>query len=157
MDTAKVMLQSARGDTLVARALFDSGSDTSFVSEWVAQSLRLPRKPVNVSVSGIQGTDTGTAVGEVQVTLRALTESPFSFNLVALVLRKITNQIPHDRIALQKWDHLDGLTLVDPDFAHPGRVDVIIGSDVGGHLLLDDSRKGNQHEPVPVLRLSVIS
>ncbi|KMQ91466.1 transposon polyprotein [Lasius niger] len=57
--TAMVQLKGESGRTTTVRALLDSGSESSFISERMAQQLRLSRRRVNVTVSGLQGVTTG--------------------------------------------------------------------------------------------------
>lgn len=61
--TARVRVANRFGTLHLARALIDQGSETSFVSEALAQKLLLPRKHASVSVIGVGGTQTGVAKG----------------------------------------------------------------------------------------------
>ena len=51
--TCRVLVFAPDGSTIEARALLDNGSTSSFVSEHLVQSLRLPRSQRSVCVSGI--------------------------------------------------------------------------------------------------------
>ncbi len=53
--TCRIMITSPNGFSLKARALLDNASSASFVSERLAQTLRLPRTSQNITVSGIAG------------------------------------------------------------------------------------------------------
>ncbi|XP_029166206.1 uncharacterized protein LOC114937012 [Nylanderia fulva] len=57
--TAVIQVFGELGQSLTVLALLDSGSEASFISERVAQQLRLPRRRVNVTVSGLQSATTG--------------------------------------------------------------------------------------------------
>lgn len=63
--TALVKIRDSRGQYLLARALLDSGSQSSFVSESLCQRLALSRTKVNLPVSGI-----GQALVNVRYTVR---------------------------------------------------------------------------------------
>ncbi|XP_071651729.1 uncharacterized protein [Temnothorax longispinosus] len=56
--TARVLLRNAQGHVVKVRALLNSGSEATFVSEWVAQTLRLRRDPVDDD-DGPLGNETG--------------------------------------------------------------------------------------------------
>ena len=56
--TCQFLIIGPDGSSLKARALLDSGSSASFVSERVVQTLRLPRIKQNVSVSVMGGAST---------------------------------------------------------------------------------------------------
>jgi len=53
--TCQIRVKSPNGSHVVARALLDSASSASFVSERLAQSLHLPRTKRDVVISGIAG------------------------------------------------------------------------------------------------------
>ena len=54
MMTSKVNLQGPNGRSLIARALLDSGSTVSMISNQVAQTLQLPKQITSVRFSGAQ-------------------------------------------------------------------------------------------------------
>ncbi|XP_076652421.1 uncharacterized protein LOC143358832 [Halictus rubicundus] len=147
--TARVKLEAPDGRTLLVRALLDSGSESSFLSEWAAQSLRLRRQAVRVLLTGYQGTNVGTARSEVRVRLCSPCDSEFQVDLEALVTKSLTAPTPSKRVVQQEWPHIRGLPLADPDFANPARVDVLLGADVCG-LLFRERRVGPAGTPVAV-------
>ncbi len=53
--TCCVSIDAPDGSTVKARALLDSASSASFVSERLAQSLCLPRSPLSARISGVAG------------------------------------------------------------------------------------------------------
>ena len=46
-----------------------------------------------------------------------------------------------------KWDHLSNITLADPDFAVPGKIDLLLGADIYSDLLLHGRRCGPANTP----------
>jgi len=147
--TATVSLIGDSGRAMTVRALLDSGSEASFVSERVAQQLKLPRRRINITVSGLQGVTTGTA--RHAVTLMVGTKRSPSVRIAlprALVLPKLTALTPGKQITRGVWSHLQGLEFADPDFARPATVDAILGADIFGMLLEGGVRRGLPGEPV---------
>ncbi|CAL1681022.1 unnamed protein product [Lasius platythorax] len=65
LSTALVTCTNGQDNSLVVRALLDSGSEASLVSERVAQTLKLPRHRVHVPMMGIQGASSGVATQSV--------------------------------------------------------------------------------------------
>ena len=59
----------------------------------------------------------------------------------ALVIRNINFISPPVAIRLEKWIHLNQLLLADPEFYRARRVDLILGADIYGHLILDGVRR----------------
>lgn len=51
--TSRIVIKAPDGSLVEARALLDSASSASFVSERIAQSLRLPRMRQSARISGI--------------------------------------------------------------------------------------------------------
>ncbi|XP_046141146.1 uncharacterized protein LOC123987688 [Osmia bicornis bicornis] len=138
--TAKVRVEAPSGELLEVRALLDTGSDTSLVSAWVAQALRLPRRAVSVAISGVQENESGVAKSEVSLSSRSRLDPSFHLSVRALVLRKLTALLPARAVHSQSWPYLQGVTLADPEYGVPSRVDLILGADICGVLLQDESR-----------------
>lgn len=97
--TATIILEAPGGQTLAVRALLDPGSESSFLSEWAAQSLHLRRRTVRVNLTGYQGIHVGTAQSEVQVMLRSPVDGDFKTVLEALVTKTLTAPTPSQPIS----------------------------------------------------------
>ena len=119
------------GSFMCVRALLDSGSSASFISERMVQALRLGRTRTNVSVSGIGGMSPDMAV-------KAITDFQISsaigvgniMSLRALVVARVVHDLPTTAIPYNKeWSHLTGLPLADPQFNVPGKVDLLLRVD----------------------------
>ncbi|KAL7306684.1 hypothetical protein TKK_0001357 [Trichogramma kaykai] len=152
LTTARVRHVSPQGYSVVVRALLDSVSESSFITEKVAKKLQLRLSRVNDSVSGIRAISVGQA--HIQSELQGSTIEDLSRNLnfTALVLDRITSDIPSAPVKpASTWSHLAGLKLADPDYGRPGPIDVMFGADVTGFLLLDQTRSGSIDEPVAKL------
>ncbi|XP_076397876.1 uncharacterized protein LOC143266125 [Megachile rotundata] len=149
--TARVKLEAPSGEMIEVRALLDTGSDSSFVTSWVAQALRLPRRAVRVAISGVQEQESGVATREVNFVVRSRHSEDFRLSVRALVLRKLTSLLPTHQVKGSSWPHLQGLPLADPDFGVPSRVDLILGADVCGSLFQEGTRVGPEGSPVAKL------
>ncbi|XP_051168418.1 uncharacterized protein LOC127286147 [Leptopilina boulardi] len=109
--------------------------------------LNLPVTPVKVSISSLGNKSVEAAHGRVVLELIPLNCSlPIKLN--ALVLRKFGIIAPTRKVPLQTWPHIQNLNLADPAFTEPRPIDIILGADVYGTLLLDGIRKGHQSAPV---------
>ena len=73
-----------------------------------------------------------SATGVVQVELKSIRgREKGRLRVEALVLPKISLELPMQQLQFDpKWNHLKGLTLADPNFGTPGRVDILTGADV---------------------------
>lgn len=148
LSTACVPLEPDNGLVMTVRALLDSGSEESFLSEHVAQSLGLKSTSVNVAVAGVGNSTTAVARKCVSATLKTVHDSNFALKFSALVLKKVTSLVPRSGVSAKLWPHLEGLTLADPHYGTPGRVDCILSSEVCAAVLLQDIRKGDPGTPI---------
>ncbi|XP_025270370.1 uncharacterized protein LOC112639710 [Camponotus floridanus] len=72
-----------------------------------------------------------------------------TIQLTALVLpRQLTAYSGASTLGSRTWPHLQGVLLADPDYSAEDPVDLILGADVYGEILLPGLRKGTRHEPV---------
>ncbi len=149
--TCRILVSSPDGFTTQARAMLDSASSSSFVSERLAQHLRLPRSGRLVQITGIGG----VSHNSVNQSVSHFRISPVwrgdggSMEVEAIVLPKVTLNVPVHPVSYDsEWHHLSGIQLADPDFGTPGRVDVLLGVDVFTSVLLHGRRHGPSGSPV---------
>ncbi|XP_073820604.1 uncharacterized protein [Musca autumnalis] len=147
LGTALIRLRDESGRLQPARALFDNGSHATFITEACVQRLRIPRKHASVMVTGI-GTSLGGGVkGKVDLSLYPKTSTNL-FNINALVLSKLTNDLPSVEIPIVRWPHIENLRLADPQFTHPGPIDLLIGVDEMDKFIIDGFKKGPPGTPM---------
>lgn len=150
--TSRVIVFAPDGSYIQARALLDNGSTSSFVSERLVQSLAIPRSQCGVCVSGIAGSMANSPVRSVAHFQIASTYSSQSkIDLTAIVLPKVTCNLPVNPVPFDhSWTHLSGLSLADPTFGEPRRVDLLLGVDVFVNVLHDGQRTGPAGSPVAI-------
>ncbi|KAF8763414.1 hypothetical protein HNY73_021601 [Argiope bruennichi] len=147
LPTAKVLLYNSGGDSFLFRALLDSGSESSFVSENVINILGLKRKNARVSLSGISGVQAGTTRGSVNLKIGSrFSEECVTVN--AFILNKVTSQIPVENINIKELDYLKGIPLSDEDFSKPSVCDIILGSDCFFSILRNGKISGSEGQPI---------
>lgn len=130
------------------RALIDPASERSFVTQQVVSQLNLNSKKVNISITGVGASNTTVAHKEVFSFLKSSKNKQFCLNFSALVLNELTRCLPNRKIDCKDWHHLKGLELADPQFAHPSRIDCILGADVYPTIILDGLVRGPLGAPV---------
>ena len=148
--TCRVQVTAPDGYVTQARALLDSASSTSFVTERLAQLLRLPRRRCDMRVCGIGGSASQSVpkgMVSFDVARRDCGSSPISVQ--AVVLSKVTADLPLQRVpAKRSWKHLNKLQLADPDFGTPGRIDILLGADVFSQAMRHGRRRGPLGSPI---------
>ena len=145
---------TSQGTTMQARALLDSASFTSFITEHLAQRLRLHRKNRCVQIAGIGGALDDPSSHTVDFGVSGLRRkrdrrSPHQlWGVEAVALPKITVPLPAFPVPFNPpWVHLTGLRLADRDFGVQGPVDVFLGADVFSRIILHGRQSGPSGTP----------
>jgi len=99
--TARVRLISGTGESFSVRALLDSASEASFVTERVVQQLALPRRKADVIVSGLQGLKIGPPTQAVSLRVGSEYSAKSVYLPTAFVLPNLTSFKPGQRIC--RW------------------------------------------------------
>ena len=148
MMTCMVLVEAPDGSTVKARALLDSASSASFVSERLVKGPCLPRLHQNTTISGIAGLTRNALQAIANLTISS-TQTGRKFNLTAIVVPRVTCDLPVKPVSFgPNWNHLNGLSLADPDFGRPGRIDLLLGVDIFIEALLHGRRAGSTGTPV---------
>lgn len=134
LSTAIVKIRDRNGNWHEARALLDSGSDANFITKSVAQALQIHQNPTNVQASGL-GQHSMTISHTISTAIASRDESYYQ-PLEFLVTSKITGLTPSDPVNLKHFEIPAGLTLADPSFHIPGKIDLLIGNEFFMELLL---------------------
>ncbi|XP_055916655.1 uncharacterized protein LOC129949299 [Eupeodes corollae] len=138
--TAVVKARAADGKLRLLRALIDTGSETSFITEAAAQLLKLEKRRTIAEVSGLGLVSSGITQHSVEVRF-ASRHSTFETAVQALVFKSLTGHLPTQRVTPGNWDHLKGLSLADPHLCEPAPIDLLLGSDVCAQILLPEIRR----------------
>ena len=94
-----------------------SASSISFVSERLAQALRLQ-------------------------------ESTKEINVKAVIVPQVTCDLPSQPLPFKAdWSHLADLTLADPDFGRPGKIDLLLGVEVFSAVVRQGRQSGMPGSP----------
>ncbi|XP_072403248.1 uncharacterized protein [Diabrotica undecimpunctata] len=135
--TALVTLYTKEHQPIRARCLLDNASQTSFITQELVNKLKLSPYTRTLEISTLSQ---NCSVSNKMVDLKifSLYDCKKGFMTSCAVLKNITcrlPQVPIDRtkIKLPEW-----VQLADPSYSVPGKIDMLLGSDVYGKLLLND-------------------
>ena len=147
--TCRARITSQNGVYSQARVFLDPGAACSFITERMAQQLRLPRRKSNTTIAGIGGISAARTRGAVSFILSHARGDGKQVQIDgAFVLPKITTDMPISPVpSISEWSHLSGLELADPDFGTPARIDVLLGADYYGEVLTHGRRWGARGTP----------
>lgn len=145
--TAIVTVVDGSGQPHSLRALIDQGSEANFVTESALNALQLPKKAVHAVISGI-GASNGHAKHITSLTIRSTHEKSFNITVEALVMGRITNLLPSNTFKPQRWEHILDLSLADPSYHRPGRIDLVLGADVLAQIIMKGVSIGSAGSPI---------
>ena len=150
LTTCYVQVEAPDGSFVKARALLDSASSTSFVSERLAQALNLSRSSQSARISGVAGL-TGSSPLQTVANFNIVTTCPpqEKIGINAIVVPRVTCDLPLQPVPFDlKWNHFCDVQLADPDFGFPGRIHLLLGVEVFAAVMLHSRRSGPPGTPV---------
>ena len=147
--TCQVVIRGPNGFATQARALLDSGSEASFITERLAQQLHLSRRRQGPAITCLGGSMPQTpSKGLVSLQITDTSQAGKIHAVEALVLPKIASNTPSYPVSIQgNWKHLTGLSFADPEYGTPGAVDLLLGADVFSRVVLHGRRFGPAGSP----------
>lgn len=146
--TAIVRLRSEHGQEVVVRALLDQGSQATFITEDIAQKLNVRKVPIVASINGIGQSGTTHIKHQAYVTMNAHFQDGLNLQMNALILKSLNSILPTANIQGANWSHIEDLVLADPNYTSPASIDVLIGSDNYGIIIMEGLRRGKIGSPI---------
>lgn len=151
VDSDQVLLSTAlvkvtcNGNKYVLRALLDSGSQSSFITESARQRIGCNTIKVNRSVSGINNTPLKIN-SSCDLILNSLHTS-FTGTVKCYIVPTVTDKLPSMKVQTQ-LNIPNNLSLADPKFHSPAEVDLLLGSDIFWDLVGSNQVKLGKNKPV---------
>ena len=108
------------------RALLDSASSASFVSERLTHLMEFPRTRQNLQISGVAGLSHATPSHSiVQFAISPVCSPADKSRVSAIVVPRVTCDLPVKPVTPQlSWSHISDISLADPDFGRPSRINL---------------------------------
>ncbi|UYV64523.1 hypothetical protein LAZ67_3001090 [Cordylochernes scorpioides] len=107
--------------------------------------LGIPIRRKRITVGGLGDQLVESSLGEVLIRFSSHFDHQ-AFETTALVLTKLTNNIPSFTVKKINYSHMKGLILADPSYFKSREIDVILGSDIVFNLIQEGRRNGNENE-----------
>ncbi|GFQ98190.1 DUF1758 domain-containing protein [Trichonephila clavata] len=101
------------------------------------------RTSVNINVDGLSSRNVGRVSGLVQLEITSLFYKNTSITVDALILPKITCDLPQFQVDASALNTFKNLQLADINCLQPSSIDILLGADVFGEIML------NRHLNVP--------
>lgn len=145
--TARVTVRATSGRSVTVRALLDQGSEMTFISENLVQTLRSKRFHLPVSISAVGGIHAGTFRYATNIFISPKDSGTPSFLTTAIVLKALTSYCPKRQADLSALARLTELSWADPDPTGNNPVQLVIGANLYSDILIEGVRKGNLGQP----------
>lgn len=130
LGTALVLVSAMNGTSLVFRAVVDSASMITCISENAARLLSLTRYfDQRNTVDGLSSCEIKTK-GVSSINISNLSGNQVARNHPVVILDKITSNLPHTHVPDEIKEKFKNLVLADPTFNLPSPVDLLIGADL---------------------------
>ncbi|XP_075158181.1 uncharacterized protein LOC142231459 [Haematobia irritans] len=134
LGTAMVKLCNS-GLTYVARALVDSGSEGTFISEKLFNNLRPPYRRTSANISGLNNSISASAQKECSFLLASNIDDHFQISVSALVVPHLSGELPSRSIDSKCLSEIPNIPLADPRFYEGSKIDLLIGADLFPHIM----------------------
>ncbi|XP_055842517.1 uncharacterized protein LOC129909461 [Episyrphus balteatus] len=127
--TALVIVEH-HGISFTLRALLDPGSEVTFISEEAQTRLKLPAQSIEAHISGINAVITANASKLCSLILRSNQTPDLTLSVNAIVLKRLTGDLPSCCIEQFEISQPIDFPLADPDFKSSSKVDLVLGADI---------------------------
>lgn len=146
--TARITVSSSSGRTVGVRALPDQGSEMTFITERLAQCLKLKRLKMPISINAIGGINAGTFRSTANIKIAPRDSSHPELTATALILKTLTSYSPKRIETNFAWSHLSDITWTGNDPTSSEFIDILIGADIYAEVILDGIRKSKVGHPI---------
>lgn len=138
--TAVIRVRDKFGEWIPMRALIDSGSQISAVTQSCAAQLGLSRRPSRVAVVGLAQIPVAQPKGVISCRFIPHSSTSPTFICEAFILSKITGTLPRSHLNPIIRSSYSDLNYADPAFDHPARIDCLLGADIYNQIFEDGYR-----------------
>ncbi|KAK2577926.1 hypothetical protein KPH14_000951 [Odynerus spinipes] len=140
-------LVNESGTFIRVRALINQGSESTFITQKIAQYLRVSRQRIYAPITVVNEQVSSVSRSVVNIEVRPYHGSTPTVPFQALVLPKITCYQPPRQASIQNWSHIKDLDLADPDPMNLQPLDALFGVDMFDEIMRAGTRLGKKNEP----------
>ena len=134
LPTAIVLIQNKFHEYIQCRILLDTGSQINLISESCVQKLQLQRTHARLLLNGIGSKKVDYTKGKVQLNIKSRINN-FQLSSEALIINKVTSNLPPAKLSNVSNGIFDKLELADPYYYKPDKIDMIVGCNIFFQIL----------------------
>jgi len=146
LSTAEILVCDNQNKPVWCRALLDSGSQHNFMTESLTRRLNLKRIKASCSIIGINDAS-HTSSYKVTTTIKSRVHD-YSLNLEFFALPNLTSKLPLMPVNLTELKVPVNISLADPSFHIPKKVDIILGAEIYFELLTKEQMQTVPRGPI---------
>ena len=152
MPTATVLLRGPQIKEIQVRALIDCGAGASLISNHIIKQLNLPKTASKREFTGIQEAPCATSHYSTDITISPIFNRNIKLPCKPSIVERVVAVLPPAPIApLYDLPHLVGLRLADEKCHIPGRLDLLLGSEMTSLILTNSKpRIGPPDQPTAI-------
>ncbi|XP_060665532.1 uncharacterized protein LOC132797770 [Drosophila nasuta] len=128
------------GTKYTARALIDSGSEATFISERLIQRIKLPFQSLRAQVSGLNHAVAAQSQKLCHFSIGSPTKPRLHIETSAFVIPQLAGKLPSFDMPRTFLRDLPAIELADPHFYKSAQIDILIGADILPSVILSGSR-----------------
>lgn len=146
LSTAVVKVLNCKGQLVPCRAVLDNGSQSCLITSNYVNELGIEQFYTRIPICGVGAMSMRTrSVAKILVHSRV---NGFQANLDCLVVDKITQNVPVNRVRTDDLQIPDGIILADPAFQQPAEINLLIGAKIFLDLLCIGRIKLSEDQPI---------
>lgn len=129
LSTVVVKILSSPISNVTARFILDSGSQVNLLTSRCCNRLGLKLESNRIGLCGL-GQNSQPVKGQTQLRIASRFDEKEKFHVTALVIDKITDKLPKEKLDERYLEQWKSLPLADDSYCNPGEVDGIIGAEL---------------------------
>ncbi|XP_075158009.1 uncharacterized protein LOC142231279 [Haematobia irritans] len=149
MPTALVNVRNRFGKMVKCRALLDSASKLSYITESCIQRLGLSRSLSKILVSGIGSVNATTTRGLCQIYVTS-NDLQNALDAVVHIIPNITSPLPNTSFSQESQNLIHDLSLADPNYNISSPIDILFGVEHFWNIFTYDRRYDSQGNTIAV-------
>ncbi|XP_055691286.1 uncharacterized protein LOC129794555 [Lutzomyia longipalpis] len=137
--TAVVEILDKENKVHLCRAILDSGAQLNLITQELSQKLKLDKFAAPIVIKGVTGSQS-VAKYQVETVVRSRA-TDFHVDLRCLIVPKITGELPNWTVDTQSIPIPKNIFMADPNWDVTRPIDLLIGAEVYGDIVKDESIK----------------